>query len=407
MPRFTYIALDSKGEKKRGEFDAHNRSDAHKKLESKGLTPIDLREKKVLLVSKKQSKSDPSKPIRLSKNQIILFTEELSDLLEAGLQLETAMAVMERRKEASSIKPLASAIRNLLREGISFSAALKRVSPDFGELYYKMVAAGEQSGALHSILKSKLENLILVSELKRRVTSALVYPAFITLAGMLLLFIFMTYLVPQLTTLFQQGGKEMPFMTQALISTSNFMASYWWLIIGGAILLVIGFLQFTRTEGGQMWWHRVQLKIPLVGSIISMGFYAQFLQTLSTLLYNGISLLPAIRLVQGTTQNVYIRSGLVDAVQAISDGVSLSRALSRKKIFPDEMIDMVIVGEQTGKLANALQKASSRYDKELNRSIKRLTAMIQPTIIVLMALIVGVVAFSMMSGIFQAVSGIR
>lgn len=416
MPQFSYKALTQQGKQVKGILEALNRAQAYKELEGKQLQPLSLVDKKgaknlvkqgVRRFKKRGKQVEESEGIRLSQKQIMFFTEELSDLLDAGLQLEGAMRIIEQRKEASSVKAVARSIRQLLREGVSFSDALRRVSPNFGELYCKLVTAGEQSGALSEILKRKLENLILVEELKGKITSALIYPAFILLAGIALMFIFMGYLVPKLTSLFEQSGKGLPFLTQMLITLSSFVAHYWWALAIGIGGLAFGLIRLIKTDAGRMWWAQIQWKIPLAGKILSTGFFAQFAQTLGTLTANGIPLLGAIKLLEGTTNSTYLRGTLKESAMLVAEGTSLSQALGRGGVFPDDFLDMVVVGERTGKLPFALGKIANRFDKELNKSIERLTSLIQPVIIVVMAIVVGVVAFSMMSGIFQATASIQ
>lgn len=407
MEKFIYKAVERGGRIQNGEFTAVNRAAAFKKLEKLKLQPISLSSVGEIKGEASPEKKSDIGSVRLSKSEVIFFTEELSDLLEAGLQLEAALGIMGRRKEENGVKVAAQKIRQLLRDGVAFSVALKSVSNDFDELYCKLVAAGEQSGALDQILKSKLEHLMLIDDLKKKVTSALVYPAFIMGAGMLLIFIFMTYLVPQLTTLFVQSGKKVPLITRLMIDTSSFLANYWWLILGIISLFGFAFYKYVKGGTGRVWWAKAQLRIPLVGKILFNTFYSEFSQTLSTLTKNGVPLLSAIKLVQGTTANVFLQKIVSGASKSLSEGVSFSRALSRGGVFPNEFLDMIAVGEETGQLPSALEKISKRYDKELNQNIGRLTALIQPTVVIVMALIVGVVAFSMMSGIFQAVSSIR
>lgn len=407
MEKYEYRALNKNGEVLKDFIEAKNRAAALEKISNLQLQPINLKivggSKEPPIGFKKPSQGQ----VRLNKSEVIFFTEELGDLLGAGLQLEGALGIMARRKEDSAVKIAAQKLRQQLRDGVAFSVALKSVSPSFDDLYCKLVAAGEQSGALDQILKSKLEHLKLMEDLRAKVTSALVYPAFIMGAGILLVIIFMTYLVPQLTSLFMQSGKAIPLITRLLIGTSTFLGSYWWAVL--LFLIITGgvFLRYIKTQKGRWWWDGFQLKMPLVGKVLSDTFYSEFAQTLSTLTGNGVPLLNSIMLVQGTTANTHLKAVVKDAGKALSEGVSLSRALGKSDVFPNEFIDMIAVGEQTGQLPASLQKIAKRYDKELNQNIGRLTSLVQPAVVVLMAIVVGVVAFSMMSGIFQAVSSIR
>ena len=340
-------------------------------------------------------------------SQIILFTEEMSDLLDAGLQLEPALRVMEGRKELSGIKAVASALRQQVREGSSLSSALRLVSPSFGDLFCNLVAAGELSGSLPQLLRRQATFLVTMDDLRKKVVSALIYPSMIFFLGIGLIFLFMTYLVPQLTRLFQKTGKDLPLLTRLLVQTSDFFSHYWWAIIAGVVAAVFGFLQLIRTPAGRSWWHTTQLGLPLFGSVLRGRYYAQFSQTMANLIANGIPLLNSLRLMISATGNVHLRSMTEKVVDMVGEGGSLSRALQRVGEFPPLFIDMIAVGEQTGDLAQALERIGRRYDKELNISIQRLTSLIQPVVILVMAVMVGLIAYSIINGIFDAISGLR
>jgi type II secretory pathway component PulF len=411
MAVFVYQAVSRDGRRISGQMEAQSRSDAFRKLDREQLQPISLNQEGS--ASSKPgavSKSEPALPtrnIRLSRNQIILFTEEMSDLLDAGLQLEPALRVMEGRKELSGIKAVASALRQEVREGGSLSGALRVVSPSFGDLYCNLVSAGEISGSLPQLLKRQATFLVTIDDLQKKVVSALIYPALIFFLGVGLIFLFMTYLVPQLTQLFQKTGKDLPMLTRLLVQTSDVFSHYWWAMILAVVGVVVGFGQFIRTPFGKLWWHKTQLQLPLFGSVLRGRFYAQFSQTMANLLGNGIPLLNGLRLMNSATGNVHLRRLMEQVVEIVGEGGALSRALQKVGGFPPLFIDMIGVGEQTGDLAQSLDKIGRRYDKELNIKIQRLTSLVQPVVILVMAGMVGMIAYSIINGIFDAVSGLR
>jgi type II secretory pathway component PulF len=411
MALFTYKAVNRDGNRTSGQVEAQNRAEAFRKLDLEHLQPISLQQRDGPDTNRtKSSAAAPqaeTRNIRLSGSQIILFTEEMSDLLDAGLQLEPALKVMENRKELSGIKMVASALRQQVREGSSLSSALRLVSPSFGDLYCNLVAAGEVSGSLPQLLRRQATFLVMIDDLRKRVVSALIYPALIFVLGVGLIFLFMTYLVPQLTTLFQKTGKDLPVLTRLLVQTSDFFSLYWWAILAGIAAVLVGFLQFIRTKPGKQWWHRTQLRIPLFGSVLRGRFYSQFSQTMANLIENGIPLLNSLRLMTSATSNLHLRALMEKVVEAVGEGGSLSRALQKIGEFPPMYIDMIGVGEQTGDLALALERIGRRYDKELNIKIQRLTSLVQPVVILVMAGMVGLIAYSIINGIFDAVSGLR
>lgn len=410
MSLFTYTAVRRNGEKVNGELAAESRAEAFRKLDREQLQPISL-------VAKNGASAEASvaKPVisfapgslLLTRAQIILFTEEMSDMLEAGLQLEQALRVMEERQELSSLKDVTSSLRQQVREGVSFSSALRSVSKSFDELYCNLVAAGEMSGALPQILRRQASYLSTMDELQNRVFQALIYPAFLVAAGIVLLFIFMTVLVPKLMTLLNKTGKNVPLPTKILITTSNFFQHYWWAILVVVIAGSLLFWQLLQRPEGRRWWDEIRLKIPMLGPVMTARFYAQFAHTLATLVSNGITLLTGLRLMNNANSNVFLKALITQATLIVEEGGSLSRALKRVGHFPSLFIDMVSVGEQTGDLGAALTKVAKRYDKEVSKRITLLTSLIQPTIIAVMALLVGIVAYSMITGINQSIGGLR
>ena len=411
MALFSYHAVRRDGGRVSGQVEAQSRTEAFRKLDRESLQPISLVQQEGVETNGARapeiSGALPTRNIRLSGGQIILFTEEMSDLLDAGLQLEPALRVMEGRKELSGIKAVASALRQQVREGSSLSSALRLVSPSFGDLFCNLVSAGELSGSLPQLLRRQATFLVTMDDLRKKVVSALIYPAMIFFLGIGLIFLFMTYLVPQLTSLFLKTGKDLPLLTRLLVQTSDFFSHYWWAIIAVAAAAVFGFLQFIRMPLGRTWWHTTQLRLPLFGSVLRRRYYAQFSQTMANLIANGIPLLNSLRLMISATGNVHLRSLTEQVVEMVGEGGSLSRALQRVGEFPPLFIDMIAVGEQTGDLAQALERIGRRYDKELNISIQRLTSLIQPVVILVMAGMVGLIAYSIINGIFDAISGLR
>src|ERR1700720_4717748 len=411
MAVFSYNAVSRDGGRISGQVEAQSRAEAFRKLDRERLQPISLVQQDGAETSVPRAKAtdEPvaTRNIRLSGNQIILFTEEMSDLLDAGLQLEPALRVMEGRNELSSIKTVASALRQQVREGSSLSNALRLVSPSFGDLFCNLVAAGELSGSLPHLLRRQATFLVTMDDLRKKVVSELIYPSMIFVLGIGLIFLFMSSLVPQLTTLFQKTGKELPLLTRVLVQTSDVFSHYWWVIVAGIIIVVVGFLQLIRTPSGRRWWHRTQLRLPLVGSVLRGRFYAQFSETMANLIANGIPLLNSLRLMTTAIGNLHLRGQMDKVVEMVREGGTLSRGLQRIGEFPPLFIDMIAVGEQTGDLAKSLERVGRRYDKELNIKIQRLTSLVQPVVILVMAGMVGLIAYSIINGIYDAVGGLH
>jgi type II secretory pathway component PulF len=409
MAEFAYKATDASGSPATGRLAAHSRGEAYRLLRERGLQPV--------TVSSADGTPDPSKkspaaagnhPLsRLNTTQLLYFTEELAELLEAGLKLEGALKVIEQRQEKSGVQPIAARLRQRVRDGFSFSAALQDCGRSFDSLYCNLVAAGEASGALPQILKRQCAFLALMQDLRSRVVSSLLYPAIVFASSILLMFVFLTFLVPQLSSLLGKTGQKLPLVTQVLISTSQFCGQWWWAILAFAGLVILGARYAVRTPAGRDWWHKSMLSFPVVGPVLQAKFFAEMLQTLSTLVSNGVALLHGIQLMTAASANVYLKSLLVKVAAQVGEGISLASALRRVGFFPPVMMDILSVGEQTGDIAGALERAAKRYDRDLTTRIGHLTTLIQPAIILLVALFVGVVAYSMIAGILTSVSSLK
>ncbi len=420
MPYYTFRAVDASGRSESGRMEALSQSDAYRRLRERGLQPGRVTAEavvseggKVKSVHGRAAGGSEGPPVsaaqlpRLTGKQLLFFTEELAELLEAGLQLEGALKVIEQRQERSPVKIVASSLRQQVREGVGFSTALRGCGRSFDPLYCNLVAAGEAAGALPQILKRQCAHLEMVGELGRKVTSALVYPAIVFTSAIVLMFIFLTFLVPQLSVLLGKSGQKLPAITQALISVSLFCGHYWWAILLAIMALVAGIRAAVATPSGKDWWHRQQLEVPLVGAVLKTRFFAEVTQNLSTLVSNGVSMLASLELLKGATSNVYLKGLLEEVTSMVREGSSLAASLRKTGFFPPVLLDILAVGEQTGNLSGSLQRAAKRYDRELSGKIQVLTTLIQPAVILIVALFVGIVAYSMISGILSSVNALK
>jgi len=328
-------------------------------------------------------------------------------MLAAGLQLEPALRAMENRQELGNLKAISSKIRQLVRDGNSFSSSLRRVSPSFGTLYCSLAAAGEASGALDTILDRQAHYLKTLQDLQSRIVLALIYPCFLILAGIGVGIVFITKLIPQLTELIESSpGGKVPLGAQLLMKASNFFTQ-WWLVI--VLFIAAGLILFKAwkdNEANKPTWDRIQLNIPLYGSVVEHRFYVQFLETMANLVGNGLPLIRALELTRDATPNLYLRAHLTQMLEWVGDGRSLSACLARTGAFSPLLIDMVSVGEQTGKIDKSLRKAAVRFDKELNNSLQRIMALIMPAVLLVMAVLIGSMAYLMITAIFQTIESI-
>lgn len=388
-----------------GVITATTRAEAYRQLRAKGLQPISVGEPGA--VSKDARANADLGITKLSSAQLLYFTEELAELLEAGLQLESALRVIEQRQEKSDVRVIAAKLRQRVRDGVSFSQALRECGRTFDALYCNLVAAAEAGGALPQILKRQCAYLELIQDLRSRVVSSLLYPTIVFASAIVLMFVFLTFLVPQLSVLLGKSGQKLPLVTEILIGLSQFCGKWWWAIIAFVGLVAVLVRAAVQTPAGREWWHRVMLDVPIVGPVLRAKFFAEMLQTLSTLVSNGVTLLHGINLMMAATANVYLRGLLMKVSDMVGEGTSLASALRRVGFFPPVLMDILGVGEQTGDIAGALERAARRYDRELTSRIGHLTTLIQPAVILIVALFVGVVAYSMIAGILTSVNSLR
>jgi general secretion pathway protein F len=443
MPTFAYSALKPDGSLARGELTATDRGEAMRRLDRSGLQPVSISVKDgngavpADAAAKKSSDATPDAakksgdaarkpaeakpvatkaegpgalpkgPVRLSRKQVILFTEELSDLLSAGLQLEPALRIMESRDELGPLKQVSGLLRQKVRDGGSFSASLRSASSNFGELYCSMAAAGEISGALGIILKRQAQYLKSIAELQSSVITALIYPAFLFFAGMLVSGLFVTFLIPQLAGLLKSSNRPLPLPAQIMMGAGDFVKGYWWVLLLVAAVVIFVFQKITTNPAYRPGWDRLRLGLPLVGPILTGRFFVQFLETLANLVDNGLPLLRALELSRDATQNIYVRRLLDQVISMVGEGGSLAKALKRVGFFPALMTDMITVGEQTGDLPLALRRTAERYDKELEKKIVRLQAAIPHIVTIFMAILVGMVAYMMITVILESVTSIK
>jgi len=435
MPVFTYKALNSKGSVSTGDIDAIDRTEAMRLLDKKGLQPVSIKEASAVnAVSAKQNKAKPaSKPaakavarssgsspaekakpaekteglLKMKRAEVVMFTEELSDMLGGGLQLEPALLAMENRQELGNLKAIATRLRQDVRDGMNFSNALRRTSAGFDQLYCSLAAAGEASGALDTILRRQAHYLKTIQELQSKFILALIYPAFLVLSCIGVSILLVTTLIPQLTSLIQSTpGAKVPLGAQIMISGSDFLKQWWHVI---SLVLVAGAIFFKAWKDNpenRFAWDGMKLRMPLFGKLISSRFYVQFLETMANLVGNGLPLLRSLELSRDATGNLVMRKNLDTVIAQVGDGRSFTKALTRVGAFPPLLIDMIAVGEQTGKIDTSLRRAAERYDREMSKDMQRLMALVTPVILVIMAGLIGSMMYLIFTSIFQTISGL-
>jgi type II secretory pathway component PulF len=339
--------------------------------------------------------------LKIPYGQLLVFTEQLAHLLQAGMTLDEGLSILEKRLKQPRVQQMTHALHQALIDGRSFSQSLSEFPRIFPPLYVNMVAAGEASGALPQILLRLVKHLMQAKDLRDRVQQALIYPAFLALAGAILITVFITFMVPQLTGFMSQTGGALPLPTRILVDVHHAITGYWWIGALLAVGVIIGFRAFVRSDEGRTAWDRFRLVIPGYGRIIRHRHYAQFARTLGTLMENGIPLLRALDLVTEIAANRFLELKLGEVRRAVIDGATLSVALQEQRLFPDLLTDMMAVGEQTGHFAETMQAIADVYERELDRTVAVISQLIPPVIIVVIAVLVGFVVYSILSAVFE------
>ncbi len=404
MPQFAYRARNAQGSLVEGVLDCADRAVAIRQIELQKCTPV-----RIELVGPEPrtaqregvAPASPTRNLKIPHGQLLVFTEQLAHLLQAGMTLDEGLSVLEKRLKQPRVQQMTHTLHQALVDGRSFSQALSELPRIFPPLYVNLVAAGEASGALPQILLRVVKHLMQAKELRDRVQQALIYPAFLALAGAVLITIFITFMVPQLSGFMAQTGGALPLPTRILLQIHHAITGYWWLGVLAGISAVIGFRALVRSDEGRTSWDRFRLMIPGYGRVIRHRYYAQFSRTLGTLMENGIPLLRALDLVTEIAGNRFLELKLSEVRKSVIDGATLSAALQAQKMFPDLFTDMMAVGEQTGHFAETMQSIADVYERELDKTVGLISQLIPPVIIVVIAVLVGLVVFSILSAVFE------
>lgn len=404
MPTFAYKALAKDGKRTEGLIDAADRLEALAAVERRGLVPLSVTEGRAVAgghgVTIKRFRLKTAE--RMNARQILLFSEELSDLLAAGMSISAALSCLASHDKEGASGKIAADLRDRIIRGESFSDALAAHGNSFPALYSNMIRAGEASGALPQVLRRLVEHYDRLLSMREKIVAALVYPVIVMFFGIVTVIFAMVKIIPQFTKMFQQMGQTLPASTRLLLNMSDFVLHYGLFVAIGVALGAVLFLRQIRTTGGRLWWDGIKLRTPLIKGIVASGVFANFAYTLQTLLANGVHVLQALRITEQTVGNAVIARALAHARERVTDGTTISGPLAASKVFPEVMTDMLSIGEQTGDMPAALQHIGRRFETELDRNIKILTNALEPIMIVMVAGGVGFVAVSILSAVFEA-----
>ena len=391
MPLYQYQAFDQAGVLRKGSEDAVSESDLRQRLRSQQLYPKEIR------VSRNTSRSFLPKRGTNYKRALTLFTRQFEVLMDATIPYDKALQLIIEQTEDVGFKEILAEVRARVVEGGSLADALQLYPKIFPEMYVSMIRSGENSGNLGTILKRLADYYETQERLRGRLKSAMIYPAFMLVFSLLVVVFMVTYIVPKITQIFASKGTLLPLPTRILMGLSDFMVNSWYLVLIGLVILIFGFSAFLRSEFGKKVLQQLQLKAPLIGSLMQKVLIARFCQTLGTLLGSGVDLKTALEISRHVVVNQILMDQLNKMIIEVNNkGIPLSAAMGRTGYFPDYVQHVVAIGEEAARVDELLERVANRMQEEVSRLLEGLTALLQPTMIVLMGGIVGFIALSVL-----------
>ncbi|MCB9877209.1 MAG: type II secretion system F family protein [Planctomycetes bacterium] len=403
MPIFEYKAIDGANKVKKGIIDADTPRDARLKLKRESLFVTDIKE------SSKKKKSAVSirgvtgveTPNKLRTEQVAAVTRQMASLLQAGIPLAEALRMIIEQAPDKKIESAFRDIREKVTQGMPLGDAVLLHPGYFTDLYANMVRAGESSGALDQVLIRLASFLQAQTRLKNKVGAALIYPMIMVIVGVIVVAILMTWVVPKVTRLIKGRGQELPVPTKVLITASDFLVDYWLLVLIGALGAVVAFQMFVNSEKGRLAFDRFKLRLPVFGDLMKKQAMARFSITLSTLLRSGVPALQALQVTKNVLDNVVLQNALQVVHDRVIEGTDIATPMKMTGAFPPTISYMVGVGEQAGNLEEMLERIAGTYDEEVDLATQKLTSVIEPLIIVMLAVVVAGIVIAIVLPLLQ------
>jgi general secretion pathway protein F len=337
----------------------------------------------------------------VKKVEIAAFTRQLATLVKAGIPLADALGALVEQVTNLRFKTPVSEVRAAVNEGSALADALAKHPKLFDELFVSMVRAGEVAGNLDDVLIRLAEFQESSQKLKSKVQGAMIYPLVMIVVGVIIMTVLMVKVIPNITSMFKQQGKTLPWNTRLLIWASDFAGSWWWALILGLIAASILFMRWTQSKDGRRVWDGFALRLPVVGELVRTVNVSRFARTLGTMLQSGVPMLRALETAKQIVGNVLIQGAIEDAKRAVTEGESLAQTLKKSGHFPPTMIHMVAVGEKAGQLEQMLERVATTYDAEIDAKLSRFTALLEPLMLVVMGGSVAFIVFSILQPIMD------
>jgi type II secretory pathway component PulF len=409
MPEFSYEAKKGPKEVVKGTIEERNREAAIDKLEQMGYIPVRVTAVKERILkgetTRKPGLAREIRPLslfsRVGAKDLTVFTEQLASLVKAKLPLLEAMDVLFEQTENASLKKTISQIQKEIKDGSTLSQALGRHPKLFSALYVNMVNSGESGGVLEQTLLRLADFRNKEEEIKAKVSSALAYPIFIIIVGVITVFALVGFVIPRLSSLFSEMGQSLPLSTRMLISLSSGVQRYWYWAV---ILIAVAVFMLQRGEISKkkkIIFDRFKLKLPLLGDFMKKSVLARFSRTLAILLANGIPVFQALEISIPTVNNEVFKTELQKVYKDVIEGASLEEGMKNSYLFPRFMTNMLAVGERGGNLQASLLEIADFYERQLDKTTRVMTSLLEPMIILVVGLVVGFIVFAMLMPIFQ------
>ena len=411
MPMFQYKAVSSAGEMKEGVLESASQASVIAHLQSTGLIPIRVTEIGETVAGASASTTVAARPAgkkksaffsgaNVSQGDLTILTRELATLLKAGLPLDRSMEILIGLAEKPVVAELLTAIRNEVRGGASLSKSLDPHREVFTRFYVNMVRAGEAGGALGSVLMRLADHMERSKELRDNVISALIYPAILFSVAVASVLILVIFVVPQFKQIFDQSGKALPFSTELVLWTGIFMRGNWPIMFAGVVAAIWYLRRSLAHPVSRARWDVKFLRWPVMGKLVTKLEMARFSRSLATLLQNGVPLLAGLSILKDTMGNVVFRDAVEIVARDLKEGRGMAKPMNEANVFPKLAVQMIAVGEETGKLDEMLFQVADVYDREVAAAVKRALALIEPVMIIGLALVIGGIIMSLLVAMF-------
>ncbi|MDQ3546753.1 MAG: type II secretion system F family protein [Verrucomicrobiota bacterium] len=426
MPRFTYTALDSRGQESTGLVEAPSTNEAIGQLRQAGYFPTNVFEEGQGGAAEKKAQRSAKAAVAVSgatkKKGIVLFakktvkakilmvfTRQLATLIDAGLPLLRGLNVLAKQERDVLLKDTINQLADSVQGGSTFSESLAQHPRIFNKLFVNMVKAGELGGVLELVLARLAEFQEKAQKVKNKVKSAMIYPVIVLSLAMVIMAFLMVFIVPKFESIFHDmlGDKPLPAITQFVIGISGFMQNHWLLLIGGLVGLFFGYRAVAKTPAGRAVIDRLALRAPLFGDLTRKSSISRFARTLGTLVTSGVPILQALNITRETAGNTVIANAISQVHDSVKEGESIVQPLEASGAFPPMVISMVDVGEETGQLPEMLLKIAEVYDDEVDNSVAGLTSMLEPIMIVMLAVIVGTIVIALFMPLISIIGGLQ